>query len=85
MRSFGKVVFTGSHENAVLALAQGTVRCRRQLVERRGRFEPDRMLPRTWSSERRHALKKEDFRIIFKSDLHHQLALCLSLLTCPRT
>ena len=60
---FGKVTYTGSHENAVIALAPGHRRRRRQLVERRHRFQPHRAWPpRTWS-------KKDDFRIVYKSDL----------------
>ncbi len=37
---FSHVTYTGSHENAVSGAAAEDRRCRRQLVERRGRFEP---------------------------------------------
>ena len=67
---FGKVIFTGSHENAVLALAQGTV----DVVANQWTSENDStlaqmltkgMLKNTDGSP----MKKEDFRIINKSDL----------------
>ena len=61
---FAKVVYAGSHENAVIAVAQGTVRRGLQLVERRERI-------RTccaWTQGHGKAAEAGDFRIIFKSD-----------------
>lgn len=66
---FGKVVFTGSHENAVLALAQGTVDVaanewtndndsRLTMMLNKGMLKNADGTP----------MKKEDFRIINKSD-----------------
>jgi len=65
---FGKVVYTGSHENALLALSQGTV----DVAANQWTAENDStlsqmltkgMLKNTDGS----AMKKEDFRIIHKS------------------
>jgi phosphonate transport system substrate-binding protein len=67
---FGKVVFTGSHENAVLALAHGTVDVaanewtndndsRVTMMLNKGMLKNDDGTP----------MKKEDFRIIHKSAL----------------
>jgi phosphonate transport system substrate-binding protein len=67
---FSKVVFTGSHENAVLALAQGTV----DVAANWWNSEDDSNLTRMLSkgmvkTSDGVTLKKEDFRIIVKSDL----------------
>jgi phosphonate transport system substrate-binding protein len=67
---FSQVVFTGSHENAVLALAQGTV----DVCANWWNAEDDSNLTRMLNkgmvkSSDGTALKKEDFRIIVKSDL----------------
>jgi phosphonate transport system substrate-binding protein len=67
---FSQVVFTGSHENAVLALAQGTV----DVVANWWNADDDSNLTRMLSKNMVKAsdgtpLKKEDFRIIVKSDL----------------
>src|SRR6201992_2940474 len=67
---FSQVVFTGSHENAVLALAQGTV----DVCANWWNAEDDSNLTRMLSknmvkSSDGTPLKKEDFRIIVKSDL----------------
>ena len=67
---FGKVQFTGSHENAVLALAQGTVDVAANWWNNADDSNLTRML-------NKHMLKnadgsemtKDDFRIILKSDL----------------
>ncbi len=67
---FSKVIFTGSHENAVLALAQGTV----DVVANWWNAENDSNLTRMLNknmvkSSDGTPLKKEDFRIVVKSDL----------------
>jgi phosphonate transport system substrate-binding protein len=67
---FSQVVFTGSHENAVLALAQGTV----DICANWWNADDDSNLTRMLSknmvkSSDGTPLKKEDFRIIVKSDL----------------
>lgn len=59
---FSNVVYTGSHENAIIALQQGTIE---------GAFnwwndENESMLMRM---ERKNMAKYADFRIIFKSDI----------------
>jgi phosphonate transport system substrate-binding protein len=59
---FGKVVFTGSHENAVLALQQGTV----DVAANWWNDERESALMRM---ERKGMAKYSDYRIIFKSDL----------------
>jgi phosphonate transport system substrate-binding protein len=67
---FSQVVFTGSHENAVLALAQGTV----DVCANWWNAEDDSNLTRMLNkgmvkSTDGTLMKKEDFRIIVKSDL----------------
>jgi phosphonate transport system substrate-binding protein len=67
---FSKVVFTGSHENAVLALSQGTV----DICANWWNADDDSNLTRMLSKGMvKNAdgtpMKKEDFRIIVKSDL----------------
>jgi phosphonate transport system substrate-binding protein len=67
---FSQVVFTGSHENAVLALAQGTV----DVAANWWNAEDDSNLTRMLSKNMVKTsdgtpLKKEDFRVIVKSDL----------------
>ena len=67
---FSKVQFTGSHENAVLALSQGTVDVAANWWNNGDDFNLTRML-------NKHMLKKadgsemtkDDFRVILKSDL----------------
>jgi phosphonate transport system substrate-binding protein len=67
---FGKVVFTGSHENAVLALAQGTVDVAANWWNADDDSNLTRMLGKSMvKSTDGAAMKKEDFRIIVKSDL----------------
>lgn len=59
---FGKVVYTGSHENAVIALQQKTV----DVAANWFNSDDDSNLTRMAT---KGMVKKEDFRIIFKSDL----------------
>lgn len=67
---FSKVVFTGSHENAVLALAQGTVDVAANWWNADDDSNLTRMLNKNMvKSSDGTPLKKEDFRIIVKSDL----------------
>ena len=67
---FSKVVFTGSHENAVLALAQGTVDIAANWWNADDDSNLTRMLNKNMvKSSDGTPLKKEDFRIIVKSDL----------------
>jgi len=65
---FGKVVFTGSHENAILALAQGTV----DVAANQWTSDDDSTLAQMLTkgmlkNADGSAMKKEDFRIIHKS------------------
>jgi phosphonate transport system substrate-binding protein len=65
---FGKVVFTGSHENALLALSQGTV----DVAANQWTSDDDSTLAQMLrkgmlKSADGSAMKKEDFRIIHKS------------------
>ena len=67
---FGKVVFTGSHENAVLALAQGTV----DVAANQWTSDDDSTLAQMLhkgmlKNADGTPMKKEDFRIIHKSAL----------------
>jgi phosphonate transport system substrate-binding protein len=67
---FSKVIFTGSHENAVLALAQGTVDMAANWWNADDDSNLTRMLAKNMvKSSDGTPLKKEDFRIIVKSDL----------------
>ena len=59
---FGKVVYTGSHVNAVMALQQGTVDAAANWWNSEEDSELMRMVTKGM-------VKKEDFQIIFKSDL----------------
>jgi phosphonate transport system substrate-binding protein len=59
---FGKVVYTGSHTNAVMALQQGTV----DVAANAWYSDNDSELQRAAD---KGMLKKSDFRIIYKSDL----------------
>ena len=58
---FGKVVYTGSHENAIIALQQGTV----DIVANWWNDEQESNLQRM---VRKNMAKADDFRIIFKSE-----------------
>jgi phosphonate transport system substrate-binding protein len=67
---FSKVVFTGSHENAVLALAQGTVDICANWWNADDDSNLTRMLGKGMVKNTDGTpMKKEDFRIIVKSDL----------------
>jgi phosphonate transport system substrate-binding protein len=67
---FSKVVFTGSHENAVLALSQGTVDIAANWWNADDDSNLTRMLGKGMLKNSDGApMKKEDFRIIVKSDL----------------
>jgi phosphonate transport system substrate-binding protein len=67
---FSKVVFTGSHENAVLALAQGTVDVAANWWNADDDSNLTRMLNKGMvKSADGTVMKKEDLRIIVKSDL----------------
>jgi phosphonate transport system substrate-binding protein len=59
---FGKVVYTGSHVNAVMALNQGTVDAAANWWNNEEDSELMRMVTKGM-------VKKNDFRMIFKSDL----------------
>ncbi|GAB4178111.1 MAG: phosphonate ABC transporter substrate-binding protein [Thalassobaculales bacterium] len=59
---FGKVLVTGSHENAVLALQQGT-------VDVAANWYNDENESNLLRMARKNMVKAEDFRIILKSDL----------------
>jgi phosphonate transport system substrate-binding protein len=58
---FGKVVYTGSHENAIIALGQGTV----DVAANFWNNDNDSNLSRM---DAKGMAKKDDFRIIFKSE-----------------
>jgi phosphonate transport system substrate-binding protein len=60
-RFFGRVIYTGSHENAIIALNQGTV----DVAANWWNDEQESNLQRM---ARKEMVKAEDFRIIFKSD-----------------
>ena len=67
---FSKVVFTGSHENAVLALAQGTVDVAANWWNADDDSNLTRMLGKGMlKTSDGTPMKREDFRIIVKSDL----------------
>jgi phosphonate transport system substrate-binding protein len=67
---FAQAVFTGSHENAVLALAQGTVDVAANWWNADDDSNLTRMLAKNMvKSSDGTPLKKEDFRIIVKSDI----------------
>jgi len=58
---FGKVVYTGSHENAVIALQQGT-------VDACANWWNDEVESNLTRMDRKGMVKAADFRILFKSD-----------------
>ena len=58
---FNKVVYTGSHENAIIALQQGT-------VDMCANWWNDEQESNLLRMARKGMVKAEDFRIIFKSD-----------------
>jgi phosphonate transport system substrate-binding protein len=59
---FGKVTYTGSHENAVIALNQGTV----DVAANWWNSDTDSNLTRMAA---KNLAKKDDFRVVYKSDL----------------
>jgi phosphonate transport system substrate-binding protein len=59
---FGKVVYTGSHENAIIALQQGTVDVAANWLN----ADDDSNLTRM---AKKGMVKVEDFRVIYKSDM----------------
>jgi phosphonate transport system substrate-binding protein len=66
---FGKNFFAGSHENAVLALAQGTADAAANFWNSDNDSNLTRMLAKGIVKDADgKSLKKEDFRIVFKSD-----------------
>ena len=76
---FGKVVYAGSHENAVLALAQGTIDVAANWWNAEDDSNLTRMLNKGMVKKADGTpMTKEDFRIVFKSEPDHELALCLS-------
>ncbi len=67
---FGKSILTGSHENAVLALSQGTVDVCANLWNNENDNQVIRMIAKGMlKNADGTAMKKEDFRVILKSDL----------------
>ena len=67
---FGKVLITGSHENAVLALWQGTVQCAANFWNAPDDSNLTRMLNKGMIKKADGSpAKVDDFRIILKSDL----------------
>lgn len=58
---FSKVVYTGSHENAIIALQQGT-------VDMAANWWNDEQESNLLRMERKGMVKADDFRIIFKSE-----------------
>jgi len=67
---FSKVQFTGSHENAVLALAQGTVDVAANWWNNADDSNLTRMLNKHMLKNADGSeMKKDDFRVILKSDL----------------
>ncbi|MFH5923040.1 phosphonate ABC transporter substrate-binding protein [Roseomonas xinghualingensis] len=58
---FGRVIYTGSHENAVIALNQGT-------IDMCANWWNDETESNLLRMARKGMVKAEDFRIIFKSD-----------------
>jgi len=66
---FSSVVFAGSHDNAVLALAQGTADAAANSWNSEDDSNLTRMLSRgVLKNDDGTAMKKADFRIIYKSD-----------------
>lgn len=57
---FGKVVYTGSHENAIIALGQGT-------VDIAANWWNDEQESNLLRMDRKKMVKADDFRIIYKS------------------
>ena len=67
---FGKVVYSGSHENAVIALAQGTVDVAANFWNADDNSNLTRMLKKGMLKNSDGSLmNKEDFRVILKSEM----------------
>lgn len=67
---FGKIVFTGSHENALLALSQGTVEAAANQWTNEDDSTLTQMLHKGMLKKSDgSAMKKDDFRIVHKSAL----------------
>jgi phosphonate transport system substrate-binding protein len=67
---FGKSIMTGSHENAILALSQGTVDVCANLWNNDNDNQIVRMIAKGMLKNADGSpMKKEDFRVILKSDL----------------
>lgn len=67
---FGKAIFAGSHDNAVLALAQGTVDVAANSWNSEDDSNLTRMLTKGVLKTADGApMKKDDFRVIFKSEM----------------
>jgi len=67
---FGKVLTTGSHENAIIALAQGTVDCAVNWWDADDDSNLINMVKKGMVKDASgKVLKTEDFRIVLKSDL----------------
>jgi phosphonate transport system substrate-binding protein len=68
-RFFGKTFFAGSHENAVLALAQGTADAAANFWNSETDSNLTRMLAKGLVKDANgKTLTKDDFRVVFKSD-----------------
>lgn len=66
---FGKAFFAGSHDNAVLALAQGTADAAANSWNSEDDSNLTRMITKgVLKDAAGNPMKKEDFRIVFKSD-----------------
>jgi len=66
---FGEAIFAGSHDNAVLALAQGTVDAAANSWNSEDDSNLTRMITKgVLKDADGNPMKKEDFRIVFKSD-----------------
>lgn len=69
-RFFGKHIYAGSHENAILALAQGTVDAAANWWNADDDSNLTRMLKKGMlKNADGTAMKQSDFRIVYKSDL----------------
>jgi phosphonate transport system substrate-binding protein len=67
---FGESIFAGSHDNAVLALAQGTVDAAANSWNSENDSNLTRMITKgVLKDASGKALTKDDFRIVFKSDM----------------
>lgn len=67
---FGQSVYAGSHDNAVLALAQGTVDAAANSWNTENDSNLTRMITKgVLKDADGNPMKKEDFRVVFKSDL----------------